>query len=47
MSKANKTLKDPDEVKKIKHVLEEAEATIQFKVCLKTGVIYLMWLLCS
>ena len=32
VSKANKILKDPDEVKKIKHILEEAEATIQLKV---------------
>ena len=35
VSKANKTLKDPDEVKKIKHILEEAEATIQLKVCIE------------
>jgi len=32
VSKANKILKDPDEVKKIKHILEEAEATIQLKL---------------
>ncbi len=32
MNLANKTLKEPDEVKKLKHILEEADATVKIKV---------------
>ena len=37
---ANKLLKDADEVRKLKHILEEAEATIKIQVInLQNGIV--------